>query len=264
MCCCCKWQVHAFELLLEKLVACKDAESVPAGHVYSISDGSPVENFEFLRPLCEARGKSYPQIVLPTGLMLGVAQALEILYYVSNALGWPIEPFLTRAEVFKVGVSHYFSIAKARRELGYQPLINSEQGAQKLARRFRQSLSNENYFDLPSAPWWVSILLGMGFLGLVAYSEPGSAVMRLPVVAQVNWLGLTIFRSQRNLQYVFVAAVATHFFEACAAVWLATVEGCKNTWPAWWLQTFILGYPSMQLLYRRRKLLQKGRNVTEW
>lgn len=251
--------MQAFELLLEKLVVCQDAESVPAGQVYSISDGSPVENFEFLRPLCEARGKAYPQIVLPTGLMLGLAQVLETVYYVSNAVGCPIEPFLTRAEVFKVGVSHYFSIAKARRELGYQPVLNSEQGAQKLARRFRRSLSNENYFDLPSAPWWVSILLGMGFLGLVAYNEPGSVVLRMPVVAQINWLGLTIFRSQRNLQYLFVAAVATHFIEACAAVWLAAVEGCTNTLPAWWLQTFILGYPSMQLLYKRRALLRKVR-----
>jgi hypothetical protein len=261
MCCTCDLitQVYAYELLIEKLLLCKGADDIPAGQVYCISDGSPVENFEFLRPLCEARGKAFPKIVLPTSLMLEVALALEVVYQVSNALGWPIEPFLTRAEVYKVGVSHYFSIAKAQRELGYEPKISSEQGAQKLARRFRRSLSNENYFDMPSAPWWAAILAGMGLLGIVAYADPHGATLQLPVIKQVNWLGLTIFGSQRNLQYMFVAAVVTHCCEAVAAMWLATVEGCKGTWGLWGVQTALLGYPSLRLLYERRRLLREGR-----
>lgn len=250
-------QVLAYELLIDKLCACRDAASSPAGQVYCISDGSPVENFEFLRPLCEARGKAFPRIVLPTSLMLNVAHLLEIVFLVSNAVGFPIEPFLTRAEVLKVGVSHYFSIEKAQRELGYQPALSSQQGAQKLARRFRKSLSNENYFDLPSAPWWVSILMGMGLLGIVAYADPLGPLLHSPLIAPVNWLALVLFRSQSVLQGVFVAAVATHALEACAAMWLARVEGCRNTWAAWGVQTFILGYPSMQLLYGRRKLMDK-------
>lgn len=32
-----------------------------------------------------------------------------------------VEPYLTRAEVFKMGVTHYFSIEKAKKELGYRP-----------------------------------------------------------------------------------------------------------------------------------------------
>lgn len=250
-------------MLADKLAGTGDASLEPCGQAYCISDGTPVENFEFLRPLCEARGKKFPRITLPTPLLMHVAHATEIVYHVTNALGFPVEPFLTRAEVLKVGYSHHFSMAKAKRDLGYVPLTNSEQGAQKLARRFRRTLSNENYFDLPSAPWWISILLGMGLLSVVAYAEPQGTLLKAPGFAQVNWLALTLFRSQPNLQYLLWAAVGTHALEAGAAMWLASVEGCRNTLWLWGAQTFVLGYPSMQLLYKRRALLQEVRAENE-
>jgi hypothetical protein len=252
-------QVLAYELLIEKMYKNKNIRTAPAGQAYCISDGTPIENFEFLRPLCAARGKKFPVIQLPTAMMLHVAHVMEILFHVTNALGCPVEPFLTRAEVLKVGFSHYFSIDKAARELGYKPQITSQQGGEKVAARYRKNLSNEEYFDLPTLPWWVSILLGMGLLGTVAYCDPAGEVMNSAIIRPVNQLALTLFGSQRNLQYLFVAAVATHALEACAAMWLARVEGCTNTWMAWGVQTFILGYPSMQLLYRRRSLLKKVR-----
>jgi hypothetical protein len=252
-------QILAYELLIEKMYANKNTSAAPAGQAYCISDGTPIDNFEFLRPLCAARGKKFPIIQLPTAMMLHVAHALEIVFRVTNALGCPVEPFLTRAEVLKVGHSHYFSMDKAARDLGYKPLITSQQGAEKVAARYRRNLSNEEYFDLPTLPWWVSILLGMGLLGTVAYCDPSGEVMNSAVIRPVDQLALTLFGSQRNLQYLFVAAVSTHALEACAAMWLARVEGCTNTWMAWGVQTFILGYPSMQLLYRRRALLKKVR-----
>ena len=239
------------------MMLCKDSNSIPAGQVYCISDGTPIENFEFLRPLCHARGKSYPSIILPTEMMLSVAQVLEGIYHITQALGCPIEPFLTRAEVYKVGISHYFSIQKAQKELNYKPIITSQEGAERIARKYRETLSNENYFDLPTKPWWISILLGMGLLGIVAYSKPDSALMHSVFIHPINLFALLLFRSQENLRYLFVAAVVTHAAEATAAIWMAQVEGCRNTWGLWGIQTFILGYPSMQLLYRRRALLKR-------
>ena len=36
------------------------------------------------------------------------------------------QPFLTRTEVFKTGVTHYFSNGKARKELGYVPTVQND------------------------------------------------------------------------------------------------------------------------------------------
>lgn len=31
------------------------SQNAPCGHAYFINDGSPIDNFEFLRPLCEVK-----------------------------------------------------------------------------------------------------------------------------------------------------------------------------------------------------------------
>ena len=40
---------------------------------------------------------------------------------------------MTRAELYKVGVTHYFSVDKARKDFGYNPHISSSEGATRLA-----------------------------------------------------------------------------------------------------------------------------------
>lgn len=259
----CFMQVRAYELLADKMYSCTDSTLAPAGQAYFISDGTPVENFEFLRPLCIARGRKFPSIVLSTQFMLVVAYWLEKLYFASKALGAPIEPFLTRAEVYKVGYSHYFSIAKATRELGYEPLITSAQGAEKIARRYRDDLTSVDYFEAPALTWWVSIVLGMALTGIVAFCDSEGAVLNSAAIRPINALALTIFRSQTNLKILFWTAVLTHVGEACWAVHLATMVGCFNTWKLWGVQTFILGYPSMQLLYRRQKFMAKVKDAAK-
>lgn len=249
--------MRAFDLLVEKMYATMDATRGPAGQAYFISDGTPVENFEFLRPLCVARGRKFPTVVLPTQFMLVVAFILEQLYFFTKALGVPVEPFLTRAEVYKVGYSHFFSIAKATRELGYIPLITSAQGAEKIARRFREELTNAEYFEAPALSWWVSVIAGMVLTGIVAFCDAEGAVLKSALIRPINALALAIFRSQFNLKILFWTAVLTHVGEACWAVHLAMMAGCFNTWKLWAVQTFILGYPSVQLLYRRQKFMDK-------
>jgi nucleoside-diphosphate-sugar epimerase len=127
--------VHVKNLVLAILLAhdrtasldgnCKAA---PAGRAYFISDDDPIDNFQFLRPVIEVRGKSYPSLVLPVWLCLSLAWLMELVYMLTG-----IGPLLTRAEVVKVGVTHTFSIARAKRELGYRPLCSSREGAREMA-----------------------------------------------------------------------------------------------------------------------------------
>lgn len=91
-----------------------------ARQAYFISDGRPINNFEFFRPLVEGLGYSFPKLRLPISLIYFFAFLTEMVH---RAIGrvYNFQPLLTRAEVYKTGVTHYFSIEKARAELGYKP-----------------------------------------------------------------------------------------------------------------------------------------------
>nr|XP_032830668.1 short-chain dehydrogenase/reductase family 42E member 1 isoform X1 [Petromyzon marinus] len=94
--------------------------SPAGGQAYFVSDGRPVNNFEFFRPLVEGLGYEFPRARLPLLVVYAVAFLTELLH---AAVGWAVDfqPLLTRAEVYKTGVTHHFSVGKARRELGYAP-----------------------------------------------------------------------------------------------------------------------------------------------
>lgn len=63
-----------------------------SGQSFFISDADPINNFEFLRPLCEEMGHAFPTIQIPTWLVLHAGSLFELLY---RACGIP--PLLTRA-----------------------------------------------------------------------------------------------------------------------------------------------------------------------
>ncbi|XP_073706887.1 short-chain dehydrogenase/reductase family 42E member 1 [Garra rufa] len=93
-----------------------------AGQPYFISDGRPVNNFEFFRPLVEGLGYSFPTLRLPISLIYLFAFLTEMVHHVVGPI-YNFQPLLTRTEVYKTGVTHYFSMRKAREELGYEPKL---------------------------------------------------------------------------------------------------------------------------------------------
>ncbi|XP_056334340.1 short-chain dehydrogenase/reductase family 42E member 1 [Danio aesculapii] len=93
-----------------------------AGQAYFISDGRPVNNFEFFRPLVEGLGYSFPTLRLPLSMIYFFAFLTEMVHFVVGRI-YNFQPLLTRTEVYKTGVTHYFSMRKAREELGYEPKL---------------------------------------------------------------------------------------------------------------------------------------------
>ncbi|XP_076851289.1 short-chain dehydrogenase/reductase family 42E member 1 [Brachyhypopomus gauderio] len=91
-----------------------------AGQAYFISDGRPVNSLEFFWPLVEGLGHSFPRLRLPLSLVYFFAFLTEMVHRVVGRV-YDFQPLLTRAEVYKTGVTHYFSTTKARVELGYEP-----------------------------------------------------------------------------------------------------------------------------------------------
>lgn len=116
--------VHVDNLVLAHELAAKaltaERKYSASGQPYFISDGRPVNNFEFFRPLVEGLGYPFPKLRLPISLIYFFAFLTEMTHYLIGRI-YNFQPLLTRTEVYKTGVTHYFSMAKAKAELNYEP-----------------------------------------------------------------------------------------------------------------------------------------------
>ncbi|KAJ6392462.1 hypothetical protein OIU77_026262 [Salix suchowensis] len=109
----------------------KGGHPVAAGQPYFISDGSPINSFEFLRPLLRSLDYDLPKAALSVShaLILGrMFSAIYTVLYPWLNRWWLPQPFILPAEVYKVGVTHYFSFLKAKEELGYVPMVSPREG----------------------------------------------------------------------------------------------------------------------------------------
>lgn len=111
--------VHGFILAAEHLV---EGGSAP-GQAYFINDGEPINMFEFARPVVQACGEPFPKFRVPGRL---VWFAMTIWQFLHFKFGLP-KPLLEPLAVERLYLDNYFSIAKAQRDLGYQPLFTTEQ-----------------------------------------------------------------------------------------------------------------------------------------
>jgi len=110
--------IHGFILAAEHLVPGGTAP----GQAYFINDGEPINMFEFSRPVVEACGQPWPKLRVPGRLVWFVMTAWQWFHF---RFGLP-KPLLEPLAVERLYLDNYFSIAKAQRDLGYQPLFSTE------------------------------------------------------------------------------------------------------------------------------------------
>jgi 3beta-hydroxy-Delta5-steroid dehydrogenase / steroid Delta-isomerase len=111
--------IHGFILAAEHLVPGGTAP----GQAYFINDGEPINMFEFSRPVVEACGQRWPRFRI-SGVF--VRFIMTIWQWLHFRIGLPKPPFEPLA-VERLYLDNYFSIAKAQRDLGYQPLFTTEE-----------------------------------------------------------------------------------------------------------------------------------------
>jgi nucleoside-diphosphate-sugar epimerase len=111
---------HAVELALSK---------GRGGEVYFISDGDPLPFRTMLSTLIETQGHTVPDKCVPRFILRIVAAVGDLLGRVS---GGRIVPPLTLQTYATSAVEVSFDIGKARRELGYVPVISREEGLAEL------------------------------------------------------------------------------------------------------------------------------------
>ena len=126
----CDW-VYADNLVYALVLAEKSLPKY-SGEVYFISDDKPVNNFQFLSQLTKGLGYNYCfAFYIPTLIMFYLGFIIEITHYLFAKYIYNFAPFLTRAEVLKVGVTHYANITKAKKLLGYQVKVSPDEAMKR-------------------------------------------------------------------------------------------------------------------------------------
>ena len=115
--------IHGFVLAGEHLVPGGTA----AGQAYFINDGEPDNMFEFSRPVVDACGQRWPRMRVSGKLVRSVMTTWQRLHFRFGLPQPPLEPLA----VERLYLDNYFSIAKAKRDLGYEPLFTTAQAVRE-------------------------------------------------------------------------------------------------------------------------------------
>lgn len=113
----------------------KEERKSVAGEAFFISDCDPVNNFEFFRPLFTGLGYPFPVLNIPFQAMFYLAWAVEEVHARTRHI-YDFQP-LTRAEICKTAVTHYFKPDKAANLLGYEPFVTKEEGMKRVVEFYR-------------------------------------------------------------------------------------------------------------------------------
>lgn len=95
------------------------------GECFNITNGEPMAFKEILMLFLDSIGKKPKFLKLPFHLVYGISCVLEWVYRHFDKKG---EPALTRYTVCTLAFSQTLDISKAKRLLGYKPIISLEEG----------------------------------------------------------------------------------------------------------------------------------------
>ena len=105
------------------------AGSPVCGRAYFISQGEPVNCWQWIDEVLALAGLPPVERSISLATAWRIGAVLEAAYRVFRLRG---EPRMTRFLAAQLGTSHYFNIAAARRDFGYQPAIDKAEGMRRL------------------------------------------------------------------------------------------------------------------------------------
>jgi nucleoside-diphosphate-sugar epimerase len=120
---------HVDNLVLG-LVLAAEAEAA-AGQLYHVTDGEEITAREAIDAIADALGVVRPRVSLPRWAVLGAAALVEAS---ASVLRSSHPPPLTRYGVRFVSCHARYDLGKARRELGYEPVVSFREGVDRLFR----------------------------------------------------------------------------------------------------------------------------------
>ena len=116
---------HAHLLAADNLAGAGTA----AGRAYFVSQGEPVNLWSWVNELFARLDIRPVHAKISYRAAYGIGALLEGFY---GLAGRRQEPRMTRFLAQQLAKSHYFSIARAQHDLGYQPLVSTAQGMERV------------------------------------------------------------------------------------------------------------------------------------
>lgn len=107
------------------------ARAGKAGEAYFVTDGAPMTLREFLTKLLATQGIAPPKRSIPGPVARSIAWTMEAAW---RRLPLKGAPPLTRLAIWNVSMEMTVNDAKARREMGYEPVVTVEQGLEEMRR----------------------------------------------------------------------------------------------------------------------------------
>jgi nucleoside-diphosphate-sugar epimerase len=104
-------------------------DSPVGGHAYFISQGEPVNCWQWIDELLALAGLTPVTNSIPLPIAYAAGAALEMTH---RLLGRRDEPRMTRFLASQLGTSHWFDISRARSDFGYRPSVSTGEGMRRL------------------------------------------------------------------------------------------------------------------------------------
>ena len=115
---------HAHLLAVQNLTQ----EQTAVGQAYFISQGEPVNLWNWINELFELMGVERITKNISYQAAYKIGASFELIYKI---LGKKNEPKMSRFLAEQLAKSHYFSCEKASKDLGYNPVVSTEEGLRR-------------------------------------------------------------------------------------------------------------------------------------
>jgi nucleoside-diphosphate-sugar epimerase len=122
--------------VVDALLLCAHADDVHLGKIYNITNDEPVRLWDVIHRSAVRLSLPPPRRRIPYRVVYGVAGALEALH---RAFAPQREPRLTRYGVTVLGRSMTLDIGAAKRDLGYAPQVEMEEGLERVLELHRRA-----------------------------------------------------------------------------------------------------------------------------
>ncbi len=106
-----------------------------SGNVYFISQDEPVSKWKMANAFLAAAGLPPIRGHVSAGTAYAAGWIFEHLY---RMFGIQKDPPMTRFAAKELATSHWFNISRAKKDLGYTPLVSTDEGLERLARWLSQ------------------------------------------------------------------------------------------------------------------------------
>jgi len=106
------------------------------GEVFNLTDARLVSRREFISSIARGAGLPEPTKSVPLGVAKVLARLMEVTW---KLLGKQEAPLLSAARIKFLGLNLDFDIGKARRELGYEPVVDFTDGMAQTMQWYREN-----------------------------------------------------------------------------------------------------------------------------